>query len=150
RSTSETGTITTSSFMFIITAPFLSTPTVVAENSVRVLPWHSIRLASESRSKPHPRHSLSEHPQPISAAAMEHSAIEQTQGAIRALLKVDHSQSDKSQDCLALLLQRWRSLRPQCVTTTRRLRHCRRPGTVAVAPVEQHRHLGGTRCRVHR
>src|SRR5688572_10942880 len=83
-----------------------STPTVAAENSVRVLPWHSIPLASESRSKPHPHHSLSEHPQPISAAVVEHSAIEQTQGAIRAPLKVDRSQSDKSQDCLALLLQR--------------------------------------------
>src|SRR5262245_6050524 len=89
-----------------------STPTVAAENSVRVLPWHSIHLASESRSKPHRRHSLSGHPQPISAAVMEHSAIEQTQGAIRAPLKVDHSQSDKSPDCLALLLQRWQSPRP--------------------------------------
>src|SRR4029453_2436643 len=49
-----------------------STPTVAAENSVRVLPWHSIRLASESHSKPHPRHSLSELPQPISAAVVEH------------------------------------------------------------------------------
>src|SRR5216117_4089002 len=79
----------------------MSTPTVAAENSVRVWPWHLIRLASESRSKPHPHHSLSEHPQPISAAVMEHSAIEQTQGAIRAPLKVDHSQSDKSQDAIA-------------------------------------------------
>src|SRR4029450_11589236 len=147
--------------MFMITASFLcsrfltsllvlpqpqrcqrSTPTVAAENSVRVLPWHSTPLASESRSKPHPHHSLSEHPQPISAAVVEHLAIEQTQGAIRAPLKADHSQSDKYLDCLALLLQLWQSPRPQCVTTTRRLRHCRRSGTVAVAPVGQHRHRG--------
>src|SRR5262245_57988157 len=117
-----------------------STPTVAAENSVRVLPWHSIRLASESRSKPHlHHHSLSEHPQSISAAVVEHSTSEQTQGAIRAPLKVDHSQSDKSQDSLALLLQRSQSPRPQYVTTTRHLRHSRRSETVAVAPVEQHR-----------
>src|SRR5688500_5461929 len=63
-----------------------STPRVAAENSVRVLPWHSIRLASESRNKPHPHHSLSEHPQPISVAVVEHSAIEQTQGASCAVL----------------------------------------------------------------
>src|SRR5262245_55994888 len=120
-----------------------STPTVAAENSVRVLPWHSIRLASESRSKPHPHHhSLSEHPQSISAAVVEHSTIEQTQGAISAPLKVDHSQSDKSQDCLALLLQRWQSPRPQYVTTTRRLPHSQRSGTVAVAPVRPYRHRG--------
>src|SRR4030095_12206628 len=94
----------------------LSTPTVAAENSVRVLPWHSIHLASESRSKPHPHHHrFSEHPQLISAAGLERSAIEQTQGAIRAPVKVDHSQSDKSQDCLGRLLQWWQSLRPQCV-----------------------------------
>jgi len=49
------------------------------------------------------------------------SAIEQTQGAIRARLTVDHSQSDKRQDCPALRLQRWRLLHPQCVTTTIRL-----------------------------
>ena len=56
-------------------------------------------------------------------AVAEHSAIEQTQGAIRAPLKGDHSQSDKSQECLALLPQRWQSPRPQCATTTRRLRN---------------------------
>src|SRR5690348_11868491 len=84
------------------------TPTVASENSVRVLPWYSMRLASESRSKPHPHHHrFSERPQPIPAVVVEHSAIEQTQGAIRALIKVDHSQSDKSQDCLALLPQQW-------------------------------------------
>src|ERR1043166_7658114 len=99
---------------------------IAAENSVRVLPWYSIRLASESRSKPHPHHHpFSEHPQLISAAAVEHSAIEQTRGAIRAPIKVDHSQLDKFQDCRARLLQRWQSPRPQCVTTTRRLRHSR-------------------------
>jgi hypothetical protein len=81
------------------------TPTVAAETSVRVWPSHSTRLASEFRSKPHPHRSSSEHPQPISAAAVEHSAIEQTQEAIRAPLKVDHSQSNRSRDCLALLLQ---------------------------------------------
>src|SRR5512140_198183 len=103
-----------------------STPTVAAENSGRVLPWRSIRLASESRSTPHPHHHpFSEHPQLIPAAAVEHSAIEQTQGAIRALVKVDHSQSDKSQDCRALLLHCWQSPRPRCVTTTKRLRHSR-------------------------
>src|SRR6185295_10556949 len=119
------------------------TPTVASENSVRVLPWYSIRLASESRSKPHPHyHRFSERPQLIRAAVVEHSAIEQTQGAIHARLKVDHSQSDKSQDCLAPLPQLWQSPRPQCVTTTTRLRHCRRSGTVAVAPVGQHRHRG--------
>src|SRR5262245_39074422 len=117
-----------------------STPTVAAENSVRVLPWHLIRLASESRSKPHPHHhSLSEHPQSISAAVVEHSTIEQTQGAIPAPVKVDHSQSDKSQDCLALLLQRWQSPRLQYVTTTRRLPHSQRSETAAVAPAGQHR-----------
>src|SRR5215475_325578 len=63
----------------------------------------SAGLSSRLRSMPCPS---SEHPQPISAAVMEHSAIEQTQGAIRAPLKVVHSQSDKSQDSLALLLQR--------------------------------------------
>jgi len=41
--------------------------------------------------------------------------------AIRARLTVDHSQSDKRQDCPALRLQRWRLLHPQCVTTTIRL-----------------------------
>src|SRR6478672_1957742 len=103
-----------------------STPTVAAENSSRVLPWRLTRLASESRSKPHPHHHrFSEHPQLIPAAAVERSAIEQTQGAIRVPLKVDHSQSHKSQDCLALLLQWWQSPRPQCVTTTKRLRHSR-------------------------
>src|SRR5262249_22100733 len=103
-----------------------STPTVAAENSVRVLPWHSTRLASDSRSKPHPHHHpFSEHSQLIPAVAVEHSAIEQTRGAIRAPLKVDHSQSDKSQDCLALLLQWWQAPRPQCATTTKRLRHSR-------------------------
>src|SRR6266536_1699783 len=118
-----------------------STPTVAAENSVRVLPWHSIRLASGSRSKPHPHHHpFSEHPQLIPAPVVEHSAIEQTQGAIRAPVKVDHSQSDKYRDCRALMLQWWQSPRPQCVTTTKRLRHSRRSGTVAVAPVGQHRH----------
>src|SRR4029453_437098 len=97
------------------------TPMVASENSVRALPWYSIRLASESRSKPHPRHHpFSEHPQLIPAAVVEHSAIEQTQGAIRAPLKGDHSQSDKSQDCLALLPQWWQSPRPQCVTITKR------------------------------
>src|SRR5262249_23223203 len=117
-----------------------SNPTVAAENSARVLPWHSICLASESRSKPHPHHhSLSEHPQSISAAVLEHSTIEQTREAICAPLKVDHSQSDKSQDCLALLLRRWQSQRPQYVTTTKHLSHSRRSETVAVAPVEQHR-----------
>src|SRR6266576_5396440 len=96
------------------------TQTVASENSVRVLPWYSIRLASESRSKPHPHHHrFSEHPQLISAAVVKHLAIEQTQGAIRAASKVDHSQSDKSQDCRALLPQRWKSPRPQCVTTTK-------------------------------
>src|SRR4030095_14407922 len=95
-----------------------STPTVGAENSGHVLPWRSTRLASESRSKLHPhRHHFSEHPQLIPAAVAEHSAIEPTQEAIRAALKVDHSQSDKSQDCRALLLQWWQSPRPQCVTT---------------------------------
>src|SRR4029434_4619267 len=75
-----------------IAAPSLSfTPTVAAENSVRVLPWRSIRLASESRSKPHPHHSLSELPQPISGVVEEHSDIEQTQGAIHAPPKVDYS-----------------------------------------------------------
>src|SRR5437764_14260761 len=103
-----------------------STPTVAAGNSVRVLPWRSTRLASESRSKPHPHHHpLSEHPQLIPAAVVEHSAIEQTQEANGAALKVDHSQSDKSQDCRALLLQWWQSPRPQCATTTKRLRHSR-------------------------
>src|SRR5262245_3745702 len=71
--------------MFIITAPLVcspfwcqrSTPTVAAENSVRVLLWHSMRLASESRSKPHPHHSRSGPPQPIPAAVLEHSAIQQ-------------------------------------------------------------------------
>src|SRR5689334_3846111 len=100
-------------------------PTVEAENAVRVLPWHSIRLASESRSKPHPHPSLSKHPQPVSAAVVQHTGTEQMQEAIRAPVKVDHSQSDKSQDCLALLPQRWQSPRPQYVTTTRRLRHSR-------------------------
>src|SRR5919198_553298 len=120
-----------------------STPTVAAENSIPVLPWHSIRLASQSRSKPHPHHlPFSEHPQLRPATVVEHSAIEQTQGAIRALLKVDHSQSDKSQDCLALLLQWWQAPRLQCVTTTKRLRHSRRSETAAVAPVGQHRHRG--------
>ena len=62
---------------------------VTAENSVRVLPWHSIRLASESRSKPYPHHHpFLERPQPISAAAVEHSAIERTPGAIRAPLRL--------------------------------------------------------------
>src|SRR5436190_1421656 len=103
-----------------------STPTVAAENSVRVLPWRSTRLASESRRKPHPHHHpFSEHLQLIPAAVVEHLAIEQTQGAIRAPVKVDRSQSDKSQDCRARLLQRWQSPRPQYVTTTRRLRHSR-------------------------
>src|SRR4029077_21151042 len=119
-----------------------SIPTVAAENSVRVLPWHSIRLASESRNRQHPHHSLSGRPQPRSAAAAEHSAIEQTKGAIRAPLKVDHSQSNKFRDWPALLPQPWQSQRPQCVTTTRRLRHSRRSGTVAVAPVGQHRRRG--------
>src|SRR5262245_30180222 len=97
---------------------------VAAGNSARVLPWHSIHLAFESRSKLHPHHHpFSGLPQSISAAAVEHSAIEQTQGAIRAPLKVDHLQSDKSQDCLAPLLQWWQAPRPQCVTTTKRLRH---------------------------
>src|SRR5437764_1494090 len=83
-----------------------STPAVAAENSGHVLPWRSTRLASESRSRPHPHHHpLSEHPQLIPAAVVEHSAIEQTQEANGAALKVDHSQSDKSQDCRALLLQ---------------------------------------------
>src|SRR4029453_2609264 len=91
-----------------------STPTVAAENSVRVLLWRSTRLASESRSKPHPHHHpFSEHPQLIPAAVVEHSAIEQTQAAIRAPLKVDHSQRDKSQVCPALLPQWWQSPRPQ-------------------------------------
>src|SRR5262249_44361480 len=72
-----------------------STPTVAAENSVRVLLSHSIRLASESRSKPHPHHPpFSEHSQPISAVVVEHSPTGQMQGATRAPLKVDHSQSD--------------------------------------------------------
>src|SRR5437016_10260578 len=103
-----------------------STPAVAAGNSVRVLPWYSIRLASDSRSKPHPHHHrFSEHPQLIPAAVVEHSANEQTQGAIRAPLKVDHSQSDKFQDCLALLLQLCQSPHLQCVTTTKRLRHSR-------------------------
>src|SRR4030095_15573288 len=120
-----------------------STPTIAAEISVRALPWHSTRLASESRSKPHPHHHpFSEHPHLIPAAVVEHSAIEQTQGAIRAALKVDHSQSDKSQDCRALLLQWWQSPRPQCVTTTKRLRHFRCSETAAVAPVGQHQHRG--------
>src|SRR5438477_12996766 len=102
------------------------TPTVASGNSVRVLPWYSIRLASESRSKPHPHyHPFSEHPQLIPAAVVEHSAIEQTQGAIRAPVKVDHSQSDKSQDRRARLLHWLQSPRPQCLTTTRRLRHSR-------------------------
>src|SRR5512141_892812 len=83
------------------------TPMVADENSVLVLPWHSIPLASESRSKPHPHHSFSEHPQPRFAAAAEHSTIEQTQGAIRAPTRVDHLRSDKSRDRLALLPQRW-------------------------------------------
>src|SRR5215831_3162716 len=97
-----------------------ATPTVAAENSVRVLPWHSTRLAFQSRSKPHPHHhQFSTHPQLIPAAAVEHSAIEQTRGAIRAALKVDHSQSDKSRDCLAPLLQWWQAPRPRCVTTTK-------------------------------
>src|SRR5438094_6704852 len=75
-----------------------STPTVAAENSGRVLPWRSTRLASEFRSKPHPyRHPFSEHPQLIPAAVAEHSAIEQTQEANGAALNVDYSQSDKSQ-----------------------------------------------------
>src|SRR5262249_909191 len=103
-----------------------ATPMIAAENSVRVLPWHSRRLTSQSHSKPHPRHHrFSEHPQLISAVVVEHSAIEQTRGAIRASLKVDHSQSDKSQDCLVLLLQWWQTPRPRCVTTTKRLRHSR-------------------------
>src|SRR4030095_4105307 len=95
-----------------------ATPTVAAENSVRVLPWHSPHLASEFRNKPHRRHHhpLSERPQLILAAVVEHSAIEQTRGAIRAPLKVDRSQSDKSQDCLALLPRWWRPRRPRCVT----------------------------------
>src|SRR5688500_5700011 len=58
------------------------TPTVAAENLVRVLPWHSMRLASESRSTPCRRHHpFSEHSQPIAVAAAEHSAIEQMQAA---------------------------------------------------------------------
>src|SRR4028119_439275 len=82
-------------------------PTIAAENSVRVLPWHSIHPASEYRSKQHPhRLRFAEHPQPIPVAVVEHSAIEQTPGAIRAQLKVDRQQSDKYRDCLALLLQR--------------------------------------------
>src|SRR5215813_433388 len=119
-----------------------STPTVAAENPARVLLWHSIRRASESRSKPYPRHSLSEHPQPLHAAVLEHSAIEQTRGAICAPLKADHSRSHKCQDCPALLLQRWQPLHPRCATTTRRLRHFRRSETVVVAPVGQHRRRG--------
>src|SRR5262245_24997510 len=120
-----------------------STPMVAAENSIRVLPWHSTRLASESRSKPHPHHhSISEHPQSISAAVVDHSTIEQKQGATPAPLRVDHSQADKCHDCLALLLQRWHSPRPQYVTTTRHLHHSRRSETVAVALVGQHRHRG--------
>src|SRR5205823_5385527 len=120
-----------------------STPTVAAENSGRVLPWRSTRLASESRSKPNRHHHpLSEHPQLIPAAVVEHSAIEQTQGAIRAPVKVDHSQSGRSQYCRAPLLQWWQSPRPQCVTTTKRLRHSRRSETAAVASVGQHRHRG--------
>src|ERR671933_1981362 len=83
-----------------------SIPTIAAENSVRVLPWHSIHLASEYRSKQHPHHlPFAEHPQPIPVAAVEHSAIEQTQGAIRAPNEVDRQQLDKCQDCPALLLQ---------------------------------------------
>src|SRR5689334_20167210 len=69
-----------------------STPTVAVENSVRVLPWRSRRRAFESRNKPHPLRSFSTLLQPKFAAAMEPSAIAQTQGAIRAPLGVDHSQ----------------------------------------------------------
>src|SRR4028119_744660 len=70
-------------------------PTIAAENSVRVLLWHSIRLASEFRSKQHPHHlPFAEHPQPIPVEVVEHSAIEQTQGAIRAPNEGDRWQSD--------------------------------------------------------
>jgi len=97
-------------------------PTVEAENSVRVLPWHSMRLASESRSKQRPHH----HPfesilnrylwwwwsiQPSSKRSHSRTA------------KGYHSQSDKRQDCPALRLQLWRSLHPQCVTMTKRRPH---------------------------
>jgi len=85
--------------------------------------WHSIRLASESVVN-NIRTTI-----PLRASstdtcggggAFSHRA---NAGSHSRTLTVDHSQSDKRQDCPALRLQRWRLLHPQCVTTTIRPPH---------------------------
>src|SRR5262245_46586061 len=117
-----------------------SIPTVAAENSARVLPSHSMRPASAYHRKPPRRRSHSGRPQPMCTGAEEHSATEQRQEATGALLMADRPRSDRFPGCLAQLLVRWQSPHLQCTTTTKRRRHCRQLGTVAVAPAQQHHH----------